>query len=69
MGSVTKTFTATAVMQLVEQGKLDLNTDVNRYLTTFQIPPAFDKPITLVNLLTHSAGFESAGYLPGRVRL
>ena len=69
VGSVTKTFTATAVMQLVEQGKLDLNTDVNRYLTTFQIPPAFDKPITLANQLTHSAGFESAGYLPGRVRL
>ncbi len=60
IASVSKLFTWTAVMQLVEEGKLDLDADVNTYLkgTGVQIPAAFDKPITLKNLLTHSAGFE-----------
>jgi CubicO group peptidase (beta-lactamase class C family) len=60
VGSVTKLFTWTAVMQLVEEGKLDLDADVNTYLkgTGVQIPAAFGKPITLKNLLTHTAGFE-----------
>ena len=56
-GSVSKLFTWTAVMQLVEQGKLDLDRDVNDYLD-FKIPYAFGKPITLKNLLTHTPGFE-----------
>lgn len=56
-GSVSKLFTWTAVMQLVEQGKLDLDRDVNAYLD-FKIPDAFGKPITLKNILTHTAGFE-----------
>ncbi|HSL45052.1 MAG TPA: serine hydrolase domain-containing protein [Anaerolineales bacterium] len=57
-GSVSKVFTWTAVMQLVEQGKLDLNTDVNTYLTHFQVPTTFGQPITLAQLMTHTAGFE-----------
>jgi len=56
-GSISKLFTWTSVMQLVEQGKLDLDKDVNEYID-FKIPPAFGKPITLKNILTHSAGFE-----------
>src|SRR5215813_12031086 len=56
-GSISKLFTWTAVMQLFEQGKLDLDSDVNEYLD-FKIPQAFDKPITLKNLLTHTPGFE-----------
>lgn len=56
-GSVSKLFTWTAVMQLQEQGKLDLNRDVNDYLD-FKIPDAFGQPITLTNLLTHTPGFE-----------
>lgn len=56
-GSVSKLFTWTAVMQLVEQGKLDLDRDVNEYLD-FKIPEAFGKPITLKNILTHTPGFE-----------
>ena len=55
-GSVSKLFTETAVMQLVEQHKLDLDQDVNAYLD-FKIPPAFGKPITLRNLIQHTAGF------------
>jgi CubicO group peptidase (beta-lactamase class C family) len=56
-GSISKLFTWTAVMQLVEQGKLDLDRDVNDYLD-FKIPPAFSKPITLRNIMTHTSGFE-----------
>ncbi|MGI8542364.1 MAG: serine hydrolase [Aridibacter sp.] len=57
-GSVAKLFTWTAVMQLHEQGKLDLDKDINEYLD-FKIPDAFGKPITLKNLLTHTPGFEA----------
>ena len=56
-GSVSKLFTWTAVMQLVEQGKLDLDRDVNDYID-FKIPEAFGKPITLKNIMTHTPGFE-----------
>jgi CubicO group peptidase (beta-lactamase class C family) len=56
-GSVSKLFTWTAVMQLAEQGKLDLDRDVNDYID-YKIPEAFGKPITLKNLLTHTPGFE-----------
>ena len=59
VGSITKLFTWTAVMQLVEQGKLDLDTDINLYLD-FKIPEKFGKPITLRNLMTHRAGFQEA---------
>ena len=59
-GSISKLFTWTSVMQLVEQGKLDLNRDVNDYLD-FKIPPAFGKPITLGNIMTHTSGFEETG--------
>ncbi|MRW83046.1 serine hydrolase [Pseudoduganella sp. FT26W] len=58
-GSVSKLVTWTAVMQLVEQGKLDLDTDVNRYLD-FKIPPLDGQPITLRQMMTHTAGFEEA---------
>jgi CubicO group peptidase (beta-lactamase class C family) len=56
-GSISKVFTAMAVMQLVEQGKLDLDRDVNDYLD-FAIPKTYDAPVTLRRILTHTAGFE-----------
>lgn len=59
-GSVSKLYTWTAVMQLVEAGKLDLDTDINSYLD-FRIPPYDGKPITLRNIMTHTSGFEEAG--------
>jgi CubicO group peptidase (beta-lactamase class C family) len=55
-GSISKLFTWTAVMQLVEQGKLDLDRDVNDYLD-FKIPATFPQPITLRNIMTHTPGF------------
>lgn len=57
-GSISKLFTWTAVMQLVEQGKIDLDEDVNKYLTTFQIPPGPGGPITMRHLMTHTPGFD-----------
>ncbi len=60
IGSISKTFTGLAVMQMVDQGRLDLDADVNTYLEDFQIPEAFDAPITLRHLLNHRAGFEDA---------
>jgi CubicO group peptidase (beta-lactamase class C family) len=56
-GSVSKLFTWTAIMQLFEQGKVDLDRDVNEYLD-YKIPDAFGKPITLKNIMTHTPGFE-----------
>ena len=57
-GSISKLFTAIAVMQLVAVGKLDLDRDVNGYID-FAIPtPEGGVPVTLRRLLTHRAGFE-----------
>ena len=58
-GSVSKLVTWTAAMQLVEQGKLDLDEDINTYLD-FKIPEYDGKPVTLRQLMTHTAGFEEA---------
>ena len=59
-GSVSKLFVWTSVMQLVEQGKLSLDADVNEYLD-FSIPATYPEPITLKTLLTHTPGFEDIG--------
>lgn len=59
IGSTAKLLTATAVMQQVAQGRLDLHTDVNEYLTGFRIRDTYPgRPVTLAHLLTHTAGFE-----------
>lgn len=58
-GSVSKLFTWTAVMQLVQAGKLDLDRDINTYLD-FKVPAPFGRPITLRDAMTHSTGFEDA---------
>ncbi len=65
IGSTSKLITWTAVMQLVEDGKLDLNTNINEYLD-FEISPQLEKPlrntntgpITMTHLMTHTPGFE-----------
>ncbi len=62
-GSVSKLFTWTAVMQQVAAGKIDLDADVNRYLD-FKIPPYHGQPVTMRDLMTHTAGFaETIKYL------
>ncbi|MBU1339469.1 MAG: beta-lactamase family protein [Acidobacteria bacterium] len=56
-GSVSKLFTWTAIFQLREQGKLDLDADINTYLD-FEIPNTYPEKITLKNLMSHTPGFE-----------
>lgn len=65
-GSISKLFTWVSVMQLAEQGKLDIDTDVNEYLPQFKVKDTFPgKPVTLRHILTHTPGFEDGalGYL------
>jgi CubicO group peptidase (beta-lactamase class C family) len=58
VGSITKTFTAVALMQLWEQGLVDLDRPANDYLRSYQLVPADSswRPATLRDLLTHTAG-------------
>ena len=58
IASITKTFTATAIMQLQEQGLIDPEADVNGYLKDFAIPETFGRPVTVKDLLAHRGGFE-----------
>ena len=65
VASISKIPTSIAAMQLVEQGKVDLDADISAYLD-FEIERRFDEPLTLRHLLTHSAGFEEHNSLtPG----
>ncbi|WP_439874004.1 serine hydrolase domain-containing protein [Bacillus mycoides] len=57
IGSITKTVVATSVLQLQEQGKLNIQDNVNKYIPSF---PA-DKNITLYHLLTHTSGLPENG--------
>jgi CubicO group peptidase (beta-lactamase class C family) len=57
IASVSKLFTATAVMKQYEEGSIDLNKDVNEYLQKFKIKDTFKEPVTVKSLLTHSSGF------------
>ncbi len=56
VGSVSKLFTDIGVMQLVEQGKIDLDAPVTRYLPTFRPRNPFGKAITLRQLMSHRSG-------------
>ena len=56
VGSVSKLFTDIAVMQLVEEGKLDLDEPVEKYLPTFKPKNQFGKAITLRQLMAHRSG-------------
>jgi CubicO group peptidase (beta-lactamase class C family) len=64
IGSITKVFTAVAVMQLADQGKIKLNDDVNKYLNDVKVPSTFPRPITFHDLLTHTSGLDDIN--PGR---
>lgn len=62
IGSVTKQFTAAAILQLAEQGKLSLDDDLTKYLPSY---PSQGKRIPLRRLLDHSSGIRSYTELPG----
>ncbi|MDF9746548.1 serine hydrolase domain-containing protein [Natrinema salsiterrestre] len=57
-GSISKLVTFTAAMQLVERGEIDPRSDVTDSLESVSIPDAYDDPITLAHLATHTPGFE-----------
>ena len=60
VASVSKPFVALAVLEFAEHGAVDLHTDVNRYLRGMRVPAGWNRPITLHDLLTHTAGFEES---------
>ncbi|MDP3395899.1 MAG: serine hydrolase domain-containing protein [Methanoregula sp.] len=61
IGSISKLFTWTSVMQLAEEGKIDLDADVNTYLHDMKIPDTYaGQPVTMRHLMTHTAGFEDS---------
>nr|MCS5573943.1 beta-lactamase family protein [Pseudomonadales bacterium] len=65
-GSISKLFTWIAVLQMEEQGKLDLDADVNEHLTQFKVKDAWEgQPVTMRHIMTHRGGFEDGlfGYL------
>ena len=63
IASISKLFTATALMQLVDRGRIALNADVNRYLRSVKVPTTYAQPITPHHLLTHTSGLDE---IPGR---
>lgn len=58
IGSITKVFTWTAIMKLHEEGKLNIKDNINKYVKDFNYENTYEKPITIENLMTHTAGFE-----------
>ena len=71
-GSTSKLLTWTAVMQLVQQGKIDLDRNVNDYLD-FRIDEPYGQAVTMRHLMNHRAGFEEGlkdllGYDPARLQ-
>jgi CubicO group peptidase (beta-lactamase class C family) len=70
-GSISKPITALAVLRLVQQGRLSLDTDVNGYLRSWKVPSSEltrNSPVTVRGLLSHTAGISVGGfngYSPG----
>jgi CubicO group peptidase (beta-lactamase class C family) len=71
IGSITKTLTAIAVMQLWEQGLVDLDAPANDYLRAYRLVPANTawRPATVRHLLTHTAGIREVLHLSGLLRM
>jgi CubicO group peptidase (beta-lactamase class C family) len=67
IASISKTFAATALMRLVEQGKVDLRAPVRSYLSDFRVQDeAVSREVTIWHLLTHSSGWEGQVSGPDR---
>src|SRR5690606_38652584 len=58
VASISKTFTAVAIMQLAEEGKLHVNDDIRKHLPDVEFHNPFQQPVTIAHLLTHQSGFE-----------
>ena len=66
IGSVTKSFTALAILKLVEEGKIDINDPIEKYVP-LRIRP-FGEEITIHHLLTHSSGIPALAYAEAFIR-
>jgi CubicO group peptidase (beta-lactamase class C family) len=58
IGSISKVFTATALVQLADHNKINLNSDVNSYLKKMKVPDTYPQPITSAHLLSHTSGLD-----------
>lgn len=58
VGSISKVFTVTAMMQLVDRGLVDLDAPVDRYVRRIRVPPTYPDSVTVRHLLDHTAGFD-----------
>ncbi len=67
IASVSKTFTAAAALQLVDEGKLDLHEEFTAYLDDFTYENPFDSPVTIAHLLNHTTGFEVRDPIPSDI--
>ncbi|MHC0037710.1 serine hydrolase [Pseudoneobacillus sp. C159] len=59
IGSISKSTTATAVMKLASEGKINLEDDIQKYLNGYKIQNPFTEPVRIKHLLTHTSGFEN----------
>lgn len=62
IGSITKQFTAVAILQLYEQGKIELNDEIQQYVQDF---PVYEKKITIRHLLAHTSGIKNLTEIDG----
>ncbi|MGC4192025.1 MAG: serine hydrolase domain-containing protein [Thermomicrobiales bacterium] len=69
IGSIGKSFTAIVLMQLAAEGKVDLHAPVSTYLPWFAVQSAYDQPITIHHLLTHTGGITGGSDHPAFDRL
>ena len=58
VGSISKVFTATAMMQLVDRGLVELDAPIDRYVRRIRVPPTYPESVTVRHLLNHTAGFD-----------
>ena len=58
IGSVSKLFVWLPLMQLLDAGDIDLDADINSYMKSVQVPDAYNSPVTIKHLMTHTPGFE-----------
>ncbi|WP_152381478.1 non-ribosomal peptide synthetase [Paenibacillus brasilensis] len=58
VGSITKLFTSTAIMQLIEQGKINLHEDIRAYTDDIDIPRKHQVPLTVGHLMSYTSGLD-----------
>ena len=62
IGSTSKALSLLALTRLVDDGRLNRDTDVSEYFSEIENEPAFDRPVTVDHLLTHTTGFDQPGF-------